>query len=123
MPNKTIRLTVVDKLYHQVPGNNPTHVSVGFTRELADDEQPFVRSPKKPLTERIKVDTGWIPSPSFVIIENRGGGDIGVTFEDCPEYFVVKAGEGQRFSPFRSSLMEIFPTDGEPLYTITAIPE
>ena len=66
------RITVVEKVYHQSVGEQPTQADVVFVRNLLTKEQPYVRHVK--VGENwTPVDYGWLNSVSFVVIQNDEG--------------------------------------------------
>jgi hypothetical protein len=66
------RLTVVEQVYHQLPGENPTRIESKFYQALDIAEQLYHRRMKA--TERWqKIDCGWIQEVSEVCIHNDEG--------------------------------------------------
>jgi len=65
------RLTVVDNLYYQVPGDEPEHFQATFSRTLESDEQPYTRKISVGPEWRL-LDFGWIDEPGLFILDNRG---------------------------------------------------
>jgi len=61
-------LTVVESRYHQRPGKEATEHNTRFYVTLKGDEQPYYRELES--EQRVRLDTGWIESPSTVIIKN-----------------------------------------------------
>lgn len=68
-PIKHSRVSVVESVYYQAVGEQPTPYLHKFSRTLASDEQPYQR--------RVKVgelwaplDTGWITQPGMLILAN-----------------------------------------------------
>lgn len=64
------RLTVVESIYHQTTGEQPSAVLTRFSRDLESDEQPYVRRRRKATPEWQPVDYGWVESPAMVVIQN-----------------------------------------------------
>ena len=66
------RLTVVEQVYHQIAGEQPTSVNSQFSRVLASDEQPYVRRCKA--TEDWQpIDIGWVEDVGMLVIVNNEG--------------------------------------------------
>ena len=71
MPNDQIRMSIVGNIYHQVPGHNPSSFSLRSKRTLKTKEEPYLRSPPKPLDlDWTVVDLGWLKSCSVLCIRN-----------------------------------------------------
>lgn len=66
------RITVVQQIYHQVQGNDPTVLDGGFTRWLDSDEQPFLRKCKASEGWQ-KLEVGWIEQAGQLTIVNGAG--------------------------------------------------
>lgn len=114
----TGRLTVIEKVYHQLPGEQPTATEHQFVRQLRSDEQPFSRKFKVP-REWKPLDLGWIECAGMLTIRNEEGRHpvviptheqradidlrvIEVAFDEGAEpALVVLPGESCRFHPAR----------------------
>lgn len=72
--NPKPRMGVVETVYHQSPGDNPTSVESKFSRLLKSDDQPFSRKMTVG-AEWVEISTGWLEkSPlSMIHISNREG--------------------------------------------------
>ena len=65
-------LTVVETVYHQPAGEEPTAVSVQYVRPLETQEQPYVR--KIRVGEQWQpLDLGWIEQPGMIWLTNDEG--------------------------------------------------
>ena len=65
-------LTVVETVYHQPAGEEPTAVSVQFVRPLETQEQPYVRKIK--VGEQWQpLDLGWVEQPGMILLVNDEG--------------------------------------------------
>lgn len=66
------RITVVDTVYHQATGADPTCVESRFNRELLTDELPYSRQMK--LEEHWKpLDHGWMSAAGMLFVRNEEG--------------------------------------------------
>lgn len=67
------RVTVIDTIYHQLPGEQPVSIDSRFGYAVTSDERPYVR--KFRLGEEwIPVDVGWVEKISMLVISNEGVG-------------------------------------------------
>lgn len=66
------RLVVVETVYHQPTGEQPTAVESRFSRDLQTVEQPYQR--QLTATEEWKpLDCGWIKDAGMLVIQNLEG--------------------------------------------------
>lgn len=66
------RITVVDTVYHQASGADPTCAESRFNRELLTDELPYSRQMK--LEEHWRpLDHGWMAASGMLFIRNEEG--------------------------------------------------
>lgn len=71
------RLVVIDVLYYQPPDNaNPSQHESRFVRPLLSDEQVYQRKFKVGSDKWQLIDTGWVTTPSMVIISNDEGRNL-----------------------------------------------
>lgn len=71
-PTPKNTLTVVENVYHQVVGEQPTMTESRFTRDLESTEQVFTRH--LVLTEEWKpLEVGWLDQLSMMVIKNNEG--------------------------------------------------
>lgn len=114
----TGRLTVIEKVYHQLPGEQPTVAEHQFVRQLLSDEQPFARKFKVPHDWKV-LDLGWIERAGMLVLRNEEGRHpvvvptpkeraeidrrvIEVAFDEGADpALVVLPGESCRFHPIR----------------------
>ena len=135
MPNENNRLTVVERIYHQITGQNPTIISGGFTRKpIADVDQVWSRTPPKGIGPNWEpLDLGWITSCILLHVHNLSAeSTIEVTFscvvddpciEDPSRYcLVVPPNETLRITPSSARDLRMRSQSGQAQYTITAIP-
>lgn len=86
-PPSKARLTYWGNVSYQYPDHTkePITVEIRHSVEVASEEQVYVRYLTADLSWR-KVDTGWVPSPSLLIIKNtepaRHGGVLLISFRD-----------------------------------------
>lgn len=132
------RLTVVEMVYYQAPGEQPESYTCNFCRELLSEEQPYQR--KKLATEEWKpLDFGWVDVAGQLVITNDEGKNRQVT--PSPEELAVLAEKVIQVSTFATDFywkvppgesMRAYPSDhklfirctkGTARYTITVIPE
>lgn len=63
------RLTVVESVYHQINGEQPTIVDPGYTVPIKSDEQPYIR--RLTITDSWQpLDCGWINKASLLVLQN-----------------------------------------------------
>lgn len=138
MPNQFKRLTVVEKIYHQIPGSDPTGINIGFTRHLQEDEEPYLRSPRKPVPiDWTPLDLGWIAeeckSASCVVIRNLSRPKepvflqeddefIYIKYKDSKEHFTIAPQEAMRFTPSDPKSLVIRSSTGKALFSLVIFP-
>jgi len=66
------RLVLVETLYHQITGEEPSQFSFKSTQRLTTDEQVFTRRCKIEY-DWVKLETGWLKEASRVLISNTTG--------------------------------------------------
>jgi len=66
------RLTVVETVYHQPEGEEPTAVESRYSRRLLTNEQLFQRRCRAGAQWQ-PLDTGWVDAAGLLVIENREG--------------------------------------------------
>lgn len=139
------RMTVVQYVYHQVPGEQPKLYESRFSRELTTIEQPYVRITQIG-SEWIPLDLGWLKDCGVgtVVIENNEGQRFQVipTKEEkeviskreveialCNEgeepraFLFVPPTETVRFSPRCPNLLKIRCLQGHAKITIQVFPK
>lgn len=67
------RVVVVEQVYHQQPGGQPTVVESKYTRRLDSDEQPFGPRRIRVTEEWTKLDTGWVVEGGMLCLSNEEG--------------------------------------------------
>jgi hypothetical protein len=123
--NKEIgdRIVVIEQIYHQTKGQNPTNKKITIIRELKTDEQPYIRTTKA-TSEWSKLDTGWLIECSQLSIKNEDK-EIEI-FLGNPKFqsmsIRIKPGESCRIEPITLSEWYVSSTTGTPRYTISAYP-
>lgn len=136
------RITVVDQVYHQNPGQDPTVASSKFSRLLDSTEQAYVRRTKVGETWSL-VDRGWIESCSLMVVENLEGQSFAVvpTPEERAEvearvvelgtpgedgrivpFALVRPGLSGRFEPYDVRRVLLRCRSGVAQYTVTLFP-
>lgn len=63
------QLTVLEKIYYQTDGEQPSDTSCSFSRRISTEEQAYQRVMVVG-TEWKDLDTGWIENPSMIYIRN-----------------------------------------------------
>ena len=64
------RLVVVENIYHQESGRQPTSVESNYTRFLKTDEEVYRRRMK--VGENwMSIESGWIEKPGMIILKNE----------------------------------------------------
>lgn len=71
----TDRITVVETVYHQSFGGEPTCSESKYTKILETMEQPFKRDTKC-TEEWDKLDAGWLDECSLLVISNKEGSGL-----------------------------------------------
>jgi hypothetical protein len=68
------RLTVVERIYHQIPGEQPTLIDYRHSKLLESDESPYIRHNLKLTEEWTLLDKGWIEGDvSSIVLSNEEG--------------------------------------------------
>jgi hypothetical protein len=65
-------ITVVQTVYHQPAGEEPTAVTLQYVRPLETSEQPYVRKIKVGESWQ-PLDLGWIEQPGMILLVNDEG--------------------------------------------------
>jgi hypothetical protein len=131
------RVTVVERIYYQSPGGQPTLCAAGFTRLTESEEPPYFRRNLKVGEEWQPIGTGWFTEIGFVVIENQEKllsvqptkeerdamraqiievalGDEHVTF--------IRPKENFRFDPRSLDKFRIRCLSGQTMYALTVFP-
>lgn len=114
------RIVVVERIYHSVPGRNPTSIDRGFGRQLVSREKPYER--EMTLSQEWRaIEIGWIDKVGTVVVVLQATPEVevGVAYEhvvdrrDSTDYL-----KGiQRFSRILSNeLLRISPGEGDFLF-------
>lgn len=133
------RLTVVEKLYHQVHGNQPVSIGSTYSIPLATDEEAYNRKTRTTNVSTL-VDFGWLQGKTvamLIVKNNEKPGDLSKIIELSigSGVLLIAAGTSARFCPKNPSEVSI-RADWYPeiknnagilsragcSYTITAIP-
>jgi len=81
MPEIKNRMTVVERVHHQIPGSEPGSVESTFSRELESDEQPYLRFAKA-AEDWQPLDLGWVEQVGMLCISNDEGRNLSVVPTD-----------------------------------------
>jgi hypothetical protein len=123
-------LTVVTRINHQIPGRNPFQVPILFDRTLETDEEPYARSPRKPLGKEWEpLDLGWVRGGvSMVILQNLSSEAVieygyghRDAWDDKP-CFILPPGEGVPFLPSHPEEIYVRSPLKEAAFAVTVIP-
>lgn len=127
MAKRASRIVVVENVYHQQHGEQPTGVATRFSRTLGSEEQPYIR--KATLGQDWQeIDRGWIEEPGLLVLINESGPPPSVIPSDeetmelaarLIEVAIKAPGEGKgKGEPFlmicripRGESLRIMPTD------------
>lgn len=132
------RITVVQHIYHQSTGEQPTQIDNNFTRNLETIDQPYVRRCKATETKQ-KLDCGWLQDVSRIIIINEEGTNLQVvptdgerkataakilelSFQENGPGWLILPGESFHGSPSDVSNLLIRSLSGITKYTLHALP-
>lgn len=109
------QLTVVEHVYHQPAGEQPTGIETRFSRHLKTQEQPYCR--RLLIGEDwVALDHGWVNEASHMVVQNMEGRftQVNPTDEQCKEvaarvielgyqnakgYWLIGPGESLRGQP------------------------
>lgn len=141
-PIKAARLTVVDVVYHQGLGDQPTSVESRFGRWLNTDEQPYHRKIKV-TTDWMPLDLGWLGTQiSMLVLMNEEGRhfqvyptpkeralieerivEIGIEVHDhVEECWLIPPGESIRAQPVAPDRLRVRCRRGEARCVLTLFP-
>lgn len=135
--NPEQRITVSDTTYYQQPGMPIQEIPLGFTRFIQTEEQVFQRFII--LSDKwVNLDTGWIASPSLIIIKNTASLKDADSFEALTgfaielsadpanpnvEPFLILPGESMRFCHRKPGTLSIRSRVDKIRAVIVVIPE
>ena len=129
MPNENNRITVVEHIYHQIAGKNPTVVTSIFTRNVSKVDQVYQREPSVGFNEDWQsINLGWaIPCAMLVLKNLTDDHTLEATFkciiEDPSRYcLLVPPRESIRITARSPEDLVVRSLQGPALYSITAIP-
>lgn len=77
----TARIVVVETVYHQLTGGQPTSAESRYVRQLMTSEQPYIRDLTL-VTEWVPLDHGWLSQASLSLLKNTGQTNIELWFGD-----------------------------------------
>jgi hypothetical protein len=105
VPPKTARIVVIEQVYHQEHGQQPTLIDHSFVRMLDSDEQPYVR--KITVGEQWeRLDTGWVAKVGMIVFTNDEGKNFHVNPTDAQKADVADRVVEVCFDAIRSSLVK-----------------
>lgn len=134
------RLTVVETVYHQIPGESPSEFSCKFSQEIESDEQPYQR--KKKIGEKWEpLDLNWLKDDCGMVcicneakVNQRGQTEeekeaiskqiIQIGFRVNPDYpdLEVFPGESVRFRPYAPHFVCLRCQSGKVRYSLFIVP-
>ena len=118
------RMTVVETVYHRLPGESPTSKDIGFSFDLESDEQIWERR-MKVCSSWIPLDCGWVESVGMVIVKNESDSviEIGVSLggDQVPVQRLMPK-ESLRMRPHDSRTVLIRSVTGAAAIVITVYP-
>lgn len=140
---ETARLSVVESIYHQTHGEQPTVVESRFGRWLNTPEQPYARRFRAG-EEWVSLDKGWVEDAAMLVLSNDEGRNPQVVPSEAdkrelaqraveiglaqmhgkpPQPFaVVPPGESARFQPTNLETLMLRCWKGSARVTLTLIP-
>jgi hypothetical protein len=119
------RLVVIERVYHQRPGQQPITTQSRFSRTLESSEQQYVR--EVTVTEEwTPIDTGWIKSAGMLHLSNdeRDAAkvvQVTVQGSNIPAWLVIP-GESLRGMPADAGRLMVRCQRGTARCTLTLIP-
>ena len=116
------RMTVVERLYYQLPKENPFDIDFAYEEALQEeDEQPYQRTYKVD-NEPVPLDHGWIEEGNMVHIKNLGEEPEQEVRLDEGGLFVPPNGSVRFYHKFTKTT--IFPISDKPTkITVTVYPK
>ena len=120
------RITVVEMVYFQAPGESPLGIESRYSRKLTTDEQPCERRLKA--TENWQeLDRGWVDQASLIVISNREtatGKILEVAYKNAgQDTWLVLPGESMRAHPSDATRLVIRSQLGTIRFTANIFPE
>lgn len=122
------RLTVVENIYHQNPGENPFQISNSYEYQLEDGgEEPYQHSYKVGIKPTV-LDCGWIIKCGLVHIKNNSKTTVIIAYRlTLAGYgFEIPAGCSTRFYPTNPKGIQLSVRDSdidEARVTVTVFPK
>lgn len=138
------RITVVETVYHQAPGQQPTSVECRHTKSLDSDEQPYTRRVKVG-QEWQALDCGWLEEASLLVLSNAKEQfavnptdeqrqeaearvvEVGIAAEDddtrITPLFLIAPGDTFRGQPLGVKAIKLRCRKGEATVTINLFPK
>jgi len=119
------RITVVEMVYFQAPGESPLGVESRYSRALTTDEQPCERRLKATEDWR-ELDRGWVDQTSLIVISNNetvADKILEVAYRDAyQDTWLVLPGESMRASPSNASRLVVRSQSGTIRFTANLFP-
>lgn len=72
------KILVVEQVYYQDDGCQPSSIEAGYARVIGGHEQPFTRVMRVG-QEPVPLECGWLTTCSVLVIWNKGPSDIEVS--------------------------------------------
>ena len=115
------RMTVVETVYHRLPGESPTSKDIGFSFDLESDEQIWERRMKVGPSWQ-PLDCGWVESVGMVLVKNESESVIEIGVGLVPVQCVLPK-ESLRMRPYDSHVVMIRSVDDAAAVVITVYPK
>ena len=111
------RVTIVEKIYHRLPGQSPTLIRSAFNFLPETEEQLYVRYDQKATEDWTPLDYGWIESPSLVVIKNTEGQGLSVNPSNKEKADITRRIIQLRLGDGPASELEVLPGEAQRLRT------
>ena len=117
------RLTIVENIYHQNPGENPFQISDTYEQCLeTEDEQPYQRTYKIG-PELTDLDCGWLKECGLVHIKNKGDSEVYIACRGSEDFFKIPIGCSTKIYPTNAQGLQVFSDADQTKITVTVFPK
>lgn len=120
------RLTMVQRIYHQVNGGDASEISSSSSRSLESDEQVYERHTTV-AEDAVRLDLGWIGqgnlSVALVVVRNdEDKGIVEVVFPGADVTLLVHPRESVAFCPTHPDQIALRSQGGKLKFTSFVVP-
>ena len=120
------RLTMVQRIYHQVNGGDASEMSSSSSRTLESDEQVYERH-SSVTEEAVRLDLGWIgqgnlPVALVVLRNDEDEGVVEVVFPGADVTLLVHPREQVSFCPTHPDQIAVRSQGGKLKFTTFVVP-